>query len=96
MADLTLHHETINQAVQELQAAGNTMRNDMDHLVQVLTPLQEHFQGAAATAFTDFLAAVNQNETQMTEDIAAAASCLGTMHETMVTADNQAAAGYSH
>ncbi|WP_035792372.1 WXG100 family type VII secretion target [Kitasatospora mediocidica] len=96
MADLTLHHETVDQAVQELQAAGNTMKSDLDHLVQVLTPLQEHFQGAAATAFTEFLAAVNQNEQQMTDDIAAAAACLDSMHQTMTHADNQAAAGYSH
>ncbi|MDH6133264.1 uncharacterized protein YukE [Kitasatospora sp. MAA4] len=94
MADLTLHHETVDQAVQELQAAGTTMTNDLEHLVQVLTPLKEHFQGAAATAFEEFLAAVNANEQKMTEDIAAAAACLDNMHQTMTAADHAGAAGF--
>lgn len=94
MADLQLQHESIDQAVESLQQAGNSMKSNLDQLLQVLTPLRENFQGAAAQAFDQFFTVVHQNESQMTDDITAAAALLDQMHQTMVHADKSAANGF--
>ena len=91
---VSLQHETLNQATQELRAAGNTMKSNLDDLVSTLKGLQDDFQGSAAEAFTNFLNVVSQNESQMSDDINSAANTLDQMHETMTNADLSASKGF--
>ncbi|WP_371493767.1 hypothetical protein OG871_01860 [Kitasatospora sp. NBC_00374] len=94
--NIHLHHETVAQAVQELQKAGSLMTGNLDTLVKQLSTVIDggHFQGTAATAFEEFARVVSNNERQMDEDIAAAARTLNTMHEIMQQSDLDASKGF--
>ncbi|MFD0278098.1 WXG100 family type VII secretion target [Kitasatospora sp. NPDC127111] len=96
MADIELRHESIDQAVSDLQQAGSTMESNMDQLVGTLKGVIDggHFAGAAATAFQEFFRVVNQNEADMRTDIRTAASLLGQMHATMKHADATASKAF--
>ncbi|WP_031069283.1 WXG100 family type VII secretion target [Streptomyces sp. NRRL WC-3742] len=86
---IQLHHESIEQAQSELAQAGGGMSDSLQAVMNQLTHLTEsgQFQGAAATAFTNFQQVVNRNAQAMNDDIIAAAGRLGHMHETMIQAD---------
>ncbi|WP_406207949.1 hypothetical protein OH807_35820 [Kitasatospora sp. NBC_01560] len=96
--NIHLHHETVAQAVQELQKAGSMMSGNLDTLVKQLGNVIDngHFQGAAAVAFEEFSRVVTANEKQMDDDITAAAGTLATMHQIMVQSDTDASKGFSH
>jgi WXG100 family type VII secretion target len=91
MADIQLQHESISQAVAELQKAGNQMQSNMENLLQTLAPLRDHFRGEAAQAFEDFFKVAHNNDQAMSNDIAQAAQTLDSMANHMYHADKAGA-----
>ncbi|WP_035841685.1 WXG100 family type VII secretion target [Kitasatospora azatica] len=93
MANIQLHHESIDNAFQDLLQAAQSMQNNLDELIQTLTPLRAH-SGSYKEAFEQFFTAVQQNEGQMHQDITKGAQILDEMNHTMRYADQAAAQGF--
>jgi hypothetical protein len=96
MSDMMLKHETIEQAVSELQKAGSDMANNLEELTRALSNVIQggHFQGTTAVAFNEFITLATQQDSQMQADITAAAGSLSNMHEIMKKADGDASKLY--
>jgi uncharacterized protein YukE len=91
MADIMLNHETVDNAVAEMQQATATMTSNLDALVQQLKPVADTFTGAAASAWTQFQLAANHADEVMHQDFSQGQVRLQEMHNYHKQADNKGA-----
>ncbi|MER7765706.1 hypothetical protein [Kitasatospora sp. NPDC096140] len=90
---ITLNHANIDEAADALAAAGGAMHDAMENLRTALQSAEGQLQGQLATAARDFRLMLDAQESEMTNDISAAAGTLRTMHGLLRDADKRAAAG---
>jgi WXG100 family type VII secretion target len=89
-----MDHSGIEEAIGQMQQAASQMYSNLDGLMQELLPLKDGFQGAAATAFHEFVHKVVTNDQQMMQDFNSGSLKLKEMQQAMIEADNRAAGGY--
>ncbi|WP_030246984.1 hypothetical protein [Streptomyces sp. NRRL S-350] len=90
---LLLNHANIDEAADALTASGSSMHDAMENLRAALQSAENQLQGQLATAASDFRKMLDLQESEMTNDITAAANTLRTMHGLLRDADANAAAG---
>jgi uncharacterized protein YukE len=92
VADISLNHEGVNQAVAEMQQATSQIENSLDDLMQQLRPLATSFTGESANAWVQFQNAVSSAEHAMSADFGKGATVLDTMHGSLTDGDKRGAA----
>jgi uncharacterized protein YukE len=91
MADIMLNHETVDNAVAEMQQATATMTSNLDALVQQLQPVAATFTGAASEAWQQFQKAANRADEIMQQDFGQGQVRLQDMHDYHKQADTKGA-----
>jgi uncharacterized protein YukE len=91
MADIQLNHETVNQAVDEMNQTAQQMESAVEDLINQLTPLSTSFQGAAAVAFNDISANRQKIYDDLTATFSNGAGVLGNMHQELIAGDRRGA-----
>jgi uncharacterized protein YukE len=87
MADIMVMHQTVEQAVADMQQATRMMDNALDNLLAGLSPLASTFEGQSATAWAEFQNAANQADANMQALFGQGAVILSDMHEIHKLAD---------
>jgi uncharacterized protein YukE len=91
MADVMLQHQTVEQAVADMQQATRMMDNALDNLVAGLSPLAATFEGQSATAWLEFQNAANHADFTMQGLFGHGAVVLSDMHDIHKLADYRGA-----
>ncbi|MFI9005902.1 WXG100 family type VII secretion target [Actinosynnema sp. NPDC053489] len=91
MADVSIHHASLESAIFDLQQEANNVVTHMDNLAGGLLPLRETFQGDGRVEFDAFEQAVSTAQGEMRENLRQAIIALQNMHDTHRTADRQGA-----
>ncbi|GJF33002.1 hypothetical protein KNE206_57020 [Kitasatospora sp. NE20-6] len=94
MADIELHHTTVEQAAADLVYNGRRMQNSLEECHQILDQSNAYLQGELATAANNFQLVLRNNSVQMNDDIVQAANVLTQMHDILRSADVSAAASF--
>lgn len=92
MADISLNHEGINEAVTDMQQATTRIENSLDDLMSQLRPLATSFTGEAANAWLRFQSAVSRAEQALSADFGKGATVLDAMHGSLADGDRRGAA----
>jgi uncharacterized protein YukE len=91
MSDIFLRHETINQAVEDMNTAASQMVTAVEDLTGQLATYMASFSGDAADQFGMIYRNRKQINDELTTTFSAGASSLGDMHQGMIDADRTAA-----
>ena len=95
MADVTIFHARVEQAVADMQQATVQMGNALDNLEVGLTAMASTFSGQSAEAWREFQAAANQADVNMQNAFGHGSIVLTDMHEIQKYADYKGAQFYS-
>jgi ABC-type transporter Mla subunit MlaD len=84
---IQLNHESVNQAIEEMQQATATMDQNLQDLLQGLQSMAATFSGQSATAWEQFRTVAQSADAQMQADFGQGANRLQMMHEAHIDAD---------
>jgi uncharacterized protein YukE len=96
MADILIHHETLDQATQDMQGLTRQMTASMEELKQLLVGVAQDFTGNASDSWQEFQTTVDNANTAMNHDFGTGGTTLLEMHQYHRNADNQGAAIFGH
>lgn len=92
MADISVSHIGVDQAVTDMQQATTQIETELDNLMHQLQPLAQSFAGQAAGAWVDFQNTVSSAESAMSADFGKGSTVLDTMHSHLKDGDRRGAA----
>ncbi|MBP0452903.1 hypothetical protein J5Y04_25650 [Kitasatospora sp. RG8] len=90
---IRLQHANIDDAADDLVAAGNTMQSEMESFRDALRKDQANLSGELATAAKNFADHLDALDTVMSGQVTDAANKLREMHGLLRDADRRGAAG---
>jgi uncharacterized protein YukE len=91
VADISLNHEGINQAVADMQQATAGIERALEDLMHQLQPLAGSFTGESDHAWAAFQNTVSSAEQAMSADFGKGSSVLDVMHGHLSDGDKHGA-----